>query len=159
MANRIKLEICGISCVLRTDESEEYTKELGREAEKLISSLLQSSGSVPVSAVTAALIFLDESKKKGAVLEKLESSSTSELHALRQQLKQAKERISSLEEELTRTKQEPPTGSAATHSAAKPVANSAAKKTGATKNPLREFDNIQKEGLVTFYEKNTKNTD
>lgn len=128
--NRIKLEVCGVTCVLLTEESEAYMKALSEEAEKLISSLLYSSGSVSVAAVTAALSYLDEKKKKETELERVLAESRRELEELRGQLREAKA------EKATQEGKKRP-----------------ARSGGPLKNPLREFDNLSAEGLVSFYEK------
>lgn len=138
--NRIKLEVCGVTCVLLTEESETYMKELCGEAEKLISALLHSSGSVSVAAVTAALSYLDEKKKTEAERESIRQKDEEEIHRLSELLNAERQRSAQLEDALQKMKKTTATGT--------PV-----KTSGQLKNPLREFENITGEGLVTFYEK------
>lgn len=138
--NRIKLEVCGVTCVLLTEESEAYMKELCGEAEKLISALLHSSGSVSVAAVTAALSYLDEKKKTEAERESLRQKDEAEINRLSELLNEERQRFAQLEEALQKMKKGTAAGT--------PV-----KTSGLLKNPLREFENITGEGLVTFYEK------
>lgn len=136
--NRIKLNICGVSCTLITEESEEYMLSLGKEAESLISALMRSSGSLSVAAVTAALSYLDELKKSGAQ-QNFFSVSEEEVDGLKRRLRE-------LAAENERLVQE------------NAVLSGKNKKQNhhdnpIFTNPLRQNEDMDKEGMISFYAK------
>ena len=63
---RIILNICGVQIPLITNESEEYIKSLEKETSDLVKAI--SSTRLDISALTAALSFLDERNKLKAEL-------------------------------------------------------------------------------------------
>ena len=63
---RIILNICGVQIPLITNESEEYIKSLEKETSELVKAI--SSTRLDISALTAALSFLDERNKLKAEL-------------------------------------------------------------------------------------------
>lgn len=63
---RIILNICGVQIPLITNESEEYIKGLEKETSELVKAI--SSTRLDISALTAALSFLDERNKLKAEL-------------------------------------------------------------------------------------------
>ena len=63
---RIILNICGVQIPLITNESEEYIKSLEKETSELVKAI--SSTRMDISALTAALSFLDERNKLKAEL-------------------------------------------------------------------------------------------
>ncbi len=61
----VKLNVCGVMCSLRTDESEEYMASLEAKVSDLMSNMLKSSPmmTIELAAVTSALMFCDEGNK------------------------------------------------------------------------------------------------
>ena len=136
--NRVKLEVCGIKCVLLTEETEEYMQELCEETSRLISSLVKSSGSVSVAAVTAAMSFLDEKKKQEKEWELVRQAYETENRRLAERLQAANSQ--------GETGRAPHQEEGDCFSLPQPGKEK-------WKNPLREMDSLVREGMVTFYEK------
>ena len=64
--NRVKLNICGVSYYINTDESVEYTEELGRKLDERMNEIIKKGGSfvtMTQAAVLAALELADELSK------------------------------------------------------------------------------------------------
>ena len=64
--NRVKLNICGVSYYINTDESVEYTEELGRKLDERMNEIIKKGGSfvtMTQAAVLAALELEDELSK------------------------------------------------------------------------------------------------
>ena len=64
-ANKVKLEICGVSYVIATTDTEEYVMSLAEKLDKDMTQMLAGapSASVTTAAVITALGYLDELKK------------------------------------------------------------------------------------------------
>ncbi len=64
-AQKIKLEICGSSYVVSTNDNEEYLMELAERLDKDMNQVMMSApnASVTAAAVITALAYLDESAK------------------------------------------------------------------------------------------------
>lgn len=125
MANRIKINICGLDIPLVTKEKQSYMMDLASEVEILIKELVNTGGTVSTSAITAALSYLHDlktSEKKVAKLNK---------------------KIASLEEEIEKLKEDKIT-----------VENGGVSIiTSKTKNPMRPIDTLKKKGMTDFYQK------
>lgn len=64
--NRVKLNICGVNYFITTDESVEYTEELGSKLDERMSEIIKKGGSfvtMTQAAVLAALELSDELSK------------------------------------------------------------------------------------------------
>ncbi|MCH5191229.1 MAG: cell division protein ZapA [Oscillospiraceae bacterium] len=64
--NRVKLNICGVNYYINTDESVEYTEELGRKLDERMNEIMKKGGSfvtITQAAVLAALELADELSK------------------------------------------------------------------------------------------------
>ena len=64
--NRVKLKICGVNYFINTDESVEYTEELGKKLDGRMNEIMKKGGSfvtLTQAAVLAALELADELSK------------------------------------------------------------------------------------------------
>ena len=64
--NRVKLKICGVNYFINTDESVEYTEELGKKLDERMNEIMKKGGSfvtITQVAVLAALELADELSK------------------------------------------------------------------------------------------------
>ena len=138
---RVKLDICGVTCTLITEESEEYMKKLGAEVSKLMSGILYASPSttVQLAAVTAALSYLDENKQSLKRIKELEESGST---AHNEEILSLKEQIELLKAENKKLKTEKP--------AEKIKAKATEYQTSDLKNPMRP--DVDEAGLVSFFE-------
>lgn len=139
--NRVKLNICGISCSLITEDSEEYMESLAGEVEATMKAFMKATGLMKpeLAAVTTALSFCDELKKERAA--KPDNAAEKELKRQDGELRLAKERIRELEGQLERAQAE------WTGDGPKPEVKKQ------LKNPLRLGDEFEQQGFVSFFEK------
>lgn len=147
--NRVKLDVCGVSCTLLTDDSEEYILSLGAEVEKLIKPMVTNASAIPMAAIIAALSYLDESKQKSAVIDKLEKKlalmeSTEEQNALYDK------KLIDKDKELAGLRSECQALSLKLEASDKKCSE-LKHNTGELRNPMRPC--IDTTGLVDFYEK------
>ena len=63
--NRIKLNICGMDCVLSSEDGEAYARDMAKKVENLIGRLMEANPRISLSmaAVIAALNFCDAAQK------------------------------------------------------------------------------------------------
>lgn len=73
--NKVKLNICGISCSLISEDTEEYVLSLGQEVEASMESLIRQNPrvSLTLAAMITALNFCDSSHKSTASADNLRS--------------------------------------------------------------------------------------
>ena len=138
---RIKLDICGVTCTLITEESEEYMKKLGAEVSKLMSGILSASlsSTVQLAAVTAALSYLDENKQNLKRIKELEALCST---ADNGEILSLKKEIEILKAENKKLKTEKP--------AVKIKAEATEYQASDLKNPMRP--DVDEAGLVSFFE-------
>ena len=69
--NKVKLNICGISCALLTEDEQEYVMKVGKEVENAILSLTTNNEGVSLvkAAVVTALSYCDEKHKQEELTE------------------------------------------------------------------------------------------
>ena len=134
---RVRLDICGVSCTLITEESEEYMRALGAEVSKLMSEILSSSpaSTVQLAAVTAALSYLDENKQSLKKIRELENRDNNNKELA--ELKAIIDRLKLENAELSKSKAATP------HNAFSVQSD--------IKNPMRP--DVDETGLVSFFEK------
>ena len=48
--NKVRIDVCGIECVLGTDDSEEYVRAVGEEVGKAMSSMMKQNDRLSVAA-------------------------------------------------------------------------------------------------------------
>ena len=140
---RVKLDICGVTCTLITEESEEYMKKLGAEVSKLMSGILSASlsSTVQLAAVTAALSYLDENKQNLKRIKELEAlCSTTTVN--NEEVLSLKNEIELLKAENIKLKTEKP--------AVKIKAEATEYQASDIKNPMRP--DVDEAGLVSFFE-------
>jgi cell division protein ZapA (FtsZ GTPase activity inhibitor) len=163
----VKLEICGVSVSLLTEESPSYMTELAKETEEMMTNILRSpAATVERAAVAAALSFLDDSKKKDQELQKLENKDEMKgrLNDLEKKLDDSMKKIKELEKERDLLKDE----IKKTKDAVKDekIINSVIntserpadpekhnKPEGKGYNPMRPIDKYDQQGMVDFFEK------
>ncbi len=132
--NKVKLSICGISCSLVSEDTEEYVLSLGQEVEDFMESLVRQNPrvSLTLAAIITALNFCDSSHKATAsadnlrsqIKDYLEDSSRARLEAdeARREIEKMKKEIQTLRTRLAEKEQ----GAAASPSQEKaPVQRSA----------------------------------
>lgn len=63
--NRIKLNICGMDCVLSSEDGEAYARDMAKKVENFIGRLMEANPRISLSmaAVIAALNFCDAAQK------------------------------------------------------------------------------------------------
>ena len=73
--NKIRLEICGVECVISSDDSEEYIRTIGAEVSRSINAMRKQNEriSVTAAAVFAALNYCDDCRKAQAAADNLRS--------------------------------------------------------------------------------------
>ena len=169
--NKVKLSICGISCSLVSEDTEEYVLSLGQEVEDFMESLVRQNPrvSLTLAAIITALNFCDSSHKATAsadnlrsqIKDYLEDSSRARLEAdeARREIEKMKKEIQTLRTRLAEKEQ----GAVASPSQEKaPVQRSAPQSSvqkGAFSNPLKPTVAPEQEGFMSFFEKNSKKDD
>ena len=161
--NRVKLNVCGISCALLTEDEKEYVGKVGKEVEGAILSLTsQNEGlSLVKAAIVTALSFCDEKHKqeeltegmRAQVRDYLSDSSRARMEAdeARKEIERLKKEIETLRARLEQQKRgggeeeqapvKKPNGEAPT-----PVRSS-------FYNPLHRYITPEQEGFMSFFEK------
>lgn len=179
--NRVRLEICGVHCSLLSDESEEYMLSLAKETEDMMNRILKAPGAtVEIAAVTAALSFLDESKKSGKpavspqdpeLIKKLREAADS-YNNIKEKLAGAENRIKELEEKekelktaLNSAEKQKAKANEENEKLGKEILSLRSagkaedkpqkhnKPTGKLRNPMRPMEDYEQQGMVSFFEK------
>lgn len=167
--NKIKLNICGVSCALVSEDSEEYMLSVGREVETAIEAVTRQNerASLTLAAMIAALNFCDSSHKalasadnlRSQIKDYLEDSTRARLEAdeARREIEKMKKEIQTLRARLAE-KDKPYEQNASGTSAASgaPVQRSAPQtvQKGSFSNPLKPTVTPEQEGFMSFFEKN-----
>lgn len=75
MNNKVKLTICGVNYFINTDESTEYTENLGKRIDERMSQILKSGSLITMTqaAVLVALEMADELAKSESSVENFRS--------------------------------------------------------------------------------------
>jgi cell division protein ZapA len=81
---RVKVDICSSTYVILTDESETYTKALGREIDRCIKQFLDSNpGLTPLKAAVPVLMdYCDKTKKLESLAENIKKQLRNTIEAL-----------------------------------------------------------------------------
>ena len=162
--NKIKLNICGVSCALVSEDSEEYMLSVGQEVESAIEAVTRQNerASLTLAAMIAALNFCDSSHKalasadnlRSQIKDYLEDSSRSRLEAdeARREIEKMKKEIQTLRARLAE-KEKPPSESSSAPGAPvqRPAPQSVQK--GSFSNPLKPTVTPEQEGFMSFFEK------
>lgn len=166
--NKIKLNICGVSCALVSEDSEEYMLSVGQEVESAIEAVTRQNerASLTLAAMIAALNFCDSSHKalasadnlRSQIKDYLEDSSRSRLEAdeARREIEKMKKEIQTLRARLAekeKSEKEPPSEASSTPGAPvqRPAPQSVQK--GSFSNPLKPTVTPEQEGFMSFFEK------
>ncbi len=166
--NKIKLNICGVSCALVSEDSEEYMLSVGQEVESAIEAVTRQNerASLTLAAMIAALNFCDSSHKalasadnlRSQIKDYLEDSSRSRLEAdeARREIEKMKKEIQTLRARLAekeKSEKEPPSESSSAPGAPvqRPAPQSVQK--GSFSNPLKPTVTPEQEGFMSFFEK------
>lgn len=162
--NKIRLTICGIECVLGSDDPESYVLSIGDEVQKAMNGVMSKNDriSTTMAAVIAALSFCDDARKakdsadnlRSQIKDYLEDSSKSRMEAdesrreierLRRELQTLRSRLSQEGEnrEDSASPQLPPIEA--------PVQQAA--KTGSFSRPAVKSSELEEqEGFMSFFE-------
>lgn len=166
--NKIKLNICGVSCALVSEDSEEYMLSVGREVEDAIEAITRQNerASLTLAALIAALNFCDSSHKalasadnlRSQIKDYLEDSSRSRLEAdeARREIEKMKKEIQTLRARLAeKDKSEKEASSDSNSASSAPVQRPAPQtvQKGSFSNPLKPTVTPEQEGFMSFFEK------
>lgn len=165
--NKIKLNICGVSCALVSEDSEEYMLSVGREVEEAIEAVTRQNerASLTLAAMIAALNFCDSSHKalasadnlRSQIKDYLEDSSRARLEAdeARREIEKMKKEIQTLRARLAEKeksgKRESSNESVASAPVQRPAPQTVQK--GSFSNPLKPTVTPEQEGFMSFFEK------
>ncbi len=164
--NKVKLNICGISCSLISEDTEEYVLSLGQEVEASMESLIRQNPrvSLTLAAMITALNFCDSSHKSTAsadnlrsqIKDYLEDSSRARLEAdeARREIEKMKKEIQTLRARLAEKEQGETSSSQSQEEAPvqRPAPQSSVQK-GTFSNPLKPTVAPEQEGFMSFFEK------
>lgn len=166
--NKIKLNICGVSCALVSEDSEEYMLSVGREVEDAIEAITRQNerASLTLAALIAALNFCDSSHKalasadnlRSQIKDYLEDSSRSRLEAdeARREIEKMKKEIQTLRARLAEKDKSEKEASSDDSSASNAPVQRPAPQTvqkGSFSNPLKPTVTPEQEGFMSFFEK------
>lgn len=103
--NKIKLNICGCSCAVSSDDSESYIRSVGDEVQKEMTDIMKKNErvSVTLAAVITALSYCDDSHKASDAADNLRSQIKNYLEdssRARIETEEAKREIERLKREL-----------------------------------------------------------
>ncbi len=104
-SNRIKIEICGASYMITTDEPEEYVQELSQKLDQQIRQLMDSSGAMSAynAMMLCCLQYLDQYQKSEQNLDRIRSQLAEYLEdaaRARIELDEARREVERLKREL-----------------------------------------------------------
>ena len=165
--NKIKLNICGVSCALVSEDSEEYMLSVGREVEDAIEAVTRQDerASLTLAAMIAALNFCDSSHKalasadnlRSQIKDYLEDSSRARLEAdeARREIEKMKKEIQTLRVRLAEKEKAGKTESSDESLPSAPVQRPAPQtvQKGSFSNPLKPTVTPEQEGFMSFFEK------
>ena len=165
--NKIKLNICGVSCALVSEDSEEYMLSVGREVEDAIEAVTRQNerASLTLAAMIAALNFCDSSHKalasadnlRSQIKDYLEDSSRARLEAdeARREIEKMKKEIQTLRVRLAEKEKAGKTEFSDESLPSAPVQRPAPQtvQKGSFSNPLKPTVTPEQEGFMSFFEK------
>jgi cell division protein ZapA (FtsZ GTPase activity inhibitor) len=166
--NKIKLTICGVSCSILSDDTEEYVQSVGREVEAAIEAVTSKNerASLTLAAIITALNFCDTSHKaldaadnlRSQIKDYLEDSSKARLEVdeARREIEKMKKEIQTLRARLDEREGTPHTPPAAAPAAAplqRPDGQPSGVQKGSFSNPLKPSITPEQEGFMSFFEK------
>ncbi len=169
----VKLNVCGITCSLRTDESEEYMRTLESQVSDLMGAMLKSSNmmTIELAAVSSALMFCDESIKLKNELEHVKEAQPQVQEVVKEVVKEVikevpvseydnskeieleiknialLEKVEKLNEEIERLNAQGNVDNGAVGTILKAKRNSK----GKYKNPMRPFEEYEQQGFKSFF--------
>ena len=172
--NKVRIDVCGIECVLGTDDSEEYVRAVGEEVGKAMSSMMKQNDrlSVAAAAVFTALNYCDDARKAQAAADNLRSQiknyvedasrarmeadeSRREIDRLNRELQTLRGRLAAgPEEEPQPQKQAAPAGQGAPADGSAPLRHAAQPAQGGYVKPDPHTPGPEEEkGFLRFFEK------
>lgn len=163
--NKVKLNICGISCALLTEDEQEYVMKVGKEVENAILSLTTNNEGVSLvkAAVVTALSYCDEKHKqeeltegmRAQVRDYLSDSSRARMEAdeARKEIEHLKKEIQTLRARLTEEQKKEDSKEEADVPVKKTNGDSPAPVHGSFYNPLHRDITPEQEGFMSFFEK------
>ena len=167
--NKIRLEICGVECVISSDDSEEYIRTIGAEVSRSINAMRKQNEriSVTAAAVFAALNYCDDCRKAQAAADNLRSqikNYVEDASRARMEADEARREIDRLSRELHTLRarltaepsgdapEQPPVRPASQERAA---ARQAAQEALSSLPTVTEPDPDAEKGFISFFEKKT----
>ncbi len=172
----VKLNVCGVVCSLRTDESDEYMRALETQVSDLMGALLKSSGMMTpeLAAVSSALMFCDETIKLKNELEILKETQPQVQEVVKEVVKEVikevpvsehdnsreveleikniglLEQVEKLRDELEYLKAQQ-NQEGADKGAVGTILKAKRNSKGKYKNPMRPFEEYEQQGFKSFF--------
>ena len=167
--NKIRLEICGVECVISSDDSEEYIRTIGAEVSRSINAMRKQNEriSVTAAAVFAALNYCDDCRKAQAAADNLRSqikNYVEDASRARMEADEARREIDRLSRELHTLRARltaEPSGDAPEQPPVRPArqeraaARQAAQEALSSLPTVTEPDPDAEKGFISFMEKKT----
>lgn len=165
--NKIRLEICGVECVISSDDSEEYIRSIGADVARSINALCKQNEriSVTAAAIFAALNYCDDSHKAKGAADNLRAqikSYVEDASRARMEADEARREIDRLSRELHTLRARlaaEPAGSADDQPPLRPArqdrasARQAAQEALSSLPTVTEPDPDAEKGFISFFEK------
>ena len=164
--NKVHLTICGIECVVGSDDPESYVLSVGDEVQKAMNGVMSKNDriSTTMAAVIAALSFCDDARKakdsadnlRSQIKDYLEDSSKSRMEAdeSRREIERLRREIQTLRSRLSGEGEETAPAAAA-HPSEAPVQQAA--KTGSYSRPAVKSSELQEqEGFMKIMGRKSK---
>ena len=165
--NRIRLEICGVECVIASDDSEEYIRAIGAEVARSMNAMCRQNEriSIATAAVFAALNYCDDAQKAKAAADNLraqiknyvEDASHARMEAdeARREADRLSREVQRLRARLAEEEADEPKPESSSHQDPKEERPAPAEASQPQENTPEGVDPDAEKGFISFFEKKT----